>query len=91
MTTAGPTLAGSADVGQPHDGCDAFAAGQHALIGKLRTDTRHAVGGIARGMSHFNVRQQCYVGRSTFAWRTPRPVVVTAGRDLEVFAHGVDR
>ena len=40
---------------------DAFAAGQHALIGKLRADARHGVGGIAQGMRRFNVRQSCDV------------------------------
>ena len=42
-------------------------------------------------MSRFNLRQQRDVSGSTFARHAAIPVLVTAGRDFELFAHGVDR
>ena len=73
-----------------HDAGDSLAAGQYALIEKFGTDAWHAISGIAHGMRRFNVRQQDDIGRSTLAWRAVLPVVITAGRDFEVFAHGMN-
>ena len=81
--------ADAADMGIPHDAGDSFAAGQYALIEKFGTDARHAISGVADGMHQFNVHQQCDISCLAVAWRMALPVVVTAGRDSEVFAHGV--
>ena len=62
--------ADTADVSPPHNGCNAFAAGNNALIDQLRADARHAVSGVTLEVSRFNLRRQRDIGGSTFAWHT---------------------
>ncbi len=76
-------------MGMAHDAGDSLAAGQNALVYNFGTDARHAISGVTPGMGRFNVRQQHDVGRNPLARRATLPVVVTAGGDFEVFAHGI--
>ena len=79
--------ADTADVSPPHNGCNAFAAGNSALIDQLRADARHAVSSVAFDMSRFYLRKQYDIGRSAFAWHTTMPIVKTAFRNLQAIAH----
>ena len=83
--------ANAAQTGQAHQPLDALEVDDFTRIHKLGADAVSAIGVVTHLVDQANGLSHDLIVTGPFAGRAATPVVVAAGGDMEVFAHGLRR